>query len=327
MNNRPTVASFSDAHPDRESFLSETLTGLGAAPKTLPCKYFYDERGSELFRRICELPEYYLTRAETALLGDIAGQAAEIIGDGAWIIEFGTGSSDKIGILLAALDRPAGFVAVDLARGALRGVTETLARDFPNLAVHAVCADFTEPFELPAMAGAGRRVVFFPGSSLGNFDHEQSVSFMATAARLAGPGGGMLIGIDLKKDEAILTAAYDDTQGVTAEFNLNLLRRLNRECGTDFDLDAFSHRAFYNANAGRIEMHLVSLRAQTVSLGGQTIAFAEGETIHTENSYKYSIPEFQDLARRAGFEPLRAWTDAERLFSLHYLSVASNQAP
>ncbi|MBT3331330.1 MAG: L-histidine N(alpha)-methyltransferase [Rhodospirillaceae bacterium] len=321
MNDGSTIASFADIHPDRESVLGQALAGLGATPKTLPSKFFYDERGSKLFERICEVPEYYVTRVETALLGDIAGQAAEMIGADACIIEYGTGSSEKIALLLAALDRPAAFVGVDISSVALRGVAETLAGNFPDLAVHAVCADFTQPFTLPAMSGQGRRVVFFPGSSLGNFNPEQSVDFIANAARLIGPGGGMLFGIDLKKDAAILDAAYDDAAGVTAEFNLNLLRRLNRECGADFDLDAFSHRAFYNANAGRVEMHLVSRRAQSITLGAQTITFAEGETIHTENSYKYSVPEFQDLARRAGCEPMRAWTDANSLFSLHYLSV------
>lgn len=322
MNDSSIIASFADARPDRESVLGEALAGLGAMPKTLPSKFFYDDRGSELFQRICEVPEYYVTRVETALLGDIVPQAAEMIGAGACIIEYGTGSSEKIGILLAALERPAAFVGVDISSAALRGVAEAMAGNFPALTVHAVCADFTQPFTLPVMSGPGRRVVFFPGSSLGNFDPGEAVRFIANAARTVGPGGGMLFGIDLKKDEKILDAAYDDAAGVTAAFNLNLLRRLNRECGADFELDGFSHRAFYNADAGRVEMHLVSRRAQTVSLGGQTIAFAEGETIHTENSYKYSVPEFQNLARRAGCEPTRAWTDAESLFSLHYLSVA-----
>ena len=321
MSSGSKRVSFADVHPDQESILAEALAGLRATPKTLPCKFFYDKRGSELFQRICELPEYYVTRTETALLGEIAGEAAALIGADATIIEYGTGSSEKISILLRALERPAACVAVDIAEVALRRTTETLARDFPDLAVHAICADFTQPFDLPPMSGAGRRVVFFPGSSLGNFDPEQSVRFIAGAARMAGPGGGMLFGIDLKKDAAILNAAYDDAAGVTAAFNLNLLLRLNRECGADFDLDSFRHRAFYNAEAGRVEMHLVSQKAQTVSLGGQSIAFAEGETIHTENSYKYSAAEFQDLARRAGCEPLRAWRDADGMFSMHYLSV------
>ncbi len=313
-----------DDAANNQKFLIDALAGLSASPKTLPCKYFYDERGCELFRQICEVPEYYVTRVETALLTDIADEAAALMGAGACIIEYGTGSSEKIRILLRALDSPSAFIGVDLAAGALRGVVEIVTRDFPEVIAHAVCADFTQPFEIPDVPVPGRRVVFFPGSSLGNFDHTQSVAFLATATRLAGPGGAMLIGVDLKKDEAILNAAYDDSKGVTAAFNLNLLARLNRECGADFDLTAFRHRAFYNAGPGRIEMHLVSLREQVVSLGGSAITFAEGETIHTENSYKYGVEEFQDLARRAGFDPIRTWTDADNLYGLHYLSVATN---
>ncbi|PHS79518.1 MAG: L-histidine N(alpha)-methyltransferase [Rhodospirillaceae bacterium] len=326
MDSETAAASFADVRPDLEIFLSEALAGLGATPKTLPSKYFYDDHGSVLFEQICELPEYYVTRVEMALLKDIADDAATEIGPGARIIEYGTGSSEKINILLSALDNPAAFVGVDISGTALQGVTQELAKRFPALAVHAVCADFTQPFDLPDIAGPGRKVVFFPGSTLGNFAPDQALEFMANAASIAGPGGGMLIGIDLKKDEAVLNAAYNDAQGVTAQFNLNLLRRLNTECGADFDLDTFSHKAFYNADAGRIEMHLVSQCAQVVSLGGQSITFAKGETIHTENSYKYSVCEFQELSRRAGFEPLHGWTDSEQMFSLHYLSVAPQEA-
>lgn len=327
MNDETAVASFADFRPDREKFLAEALAGLGATPKTLPSKYFYNDRGSELFELICALPEYYVTRVETALLGDVADEVADIVGDGATIIEYGTGSSEKIRILLSALNRPAAFVGVDISGEALSGVTGAMARNFPDMAVHGVCADFTQPLNLPALPGSGKRVVFFPGSSLGNFDHAHAVDFLANAATTVGPDGAMLIGIDLKKDADILDAAYDDAQGVTARFNLNLLTRLNQECGADFDLDAFSHSAFYNADAGRVEMHLESQRAQTVSLGGARIAFTQGETIHTENSYKYSVGEFQDLSRRAGLVPLHVWTDAEQLFSLHYLHVASHPAP
>ena len=326
MNDEPAGASFADFRPDREKFLSDALAGLGATPKTLPSKYFYDDRGSELFELICELPEYYVTRVETKLLGNVADEVADIIGPDAAIIEYGTGSSEKIRILLTALNRPAAFVGVDISGEALSGVTEAMASNFPGMAVHGVCADFTQPLELPALPGSGKRVVFFPGSSLGNFDHQHAVDFLANATTTLGPDGAMLIGIDLKKDVDTLDAAYDDAQGVTARFNLNLLARLNQELSADFDLNAFSHRAFYNADAGRVEMHLVSQRAQTVSLGDQTIAFTKSETIHTENSYKYSVCEFQDLSRRAGLVPLHVWTDADQLFSLHYLHVASHQA-
>ena len=326
MNDDTTVASFADLGPDRDIFLSEALAGLSATPKTLPSKYFYNDRGSELFERICELPEYYVTRVETALLGDVAHSVAAIIGQDAAIIEYGTGSSEKIRILLSALIKPAAFVGVDISGDALLGVTDAMARNFPDMDIHGVCADFTQPLDLPTLSGDGKRVVFFPGSSLGNFDHAQSIDFLANAAKTVGPDGALLIGIDLKKDTSTLNAAYDDAQGVTAQFNLNLLVRLNQECGADFDVDSFTHRAYYNADAGRVEMHLVSQQAQTVSLGGQTITFAKGETIHTENSYKYAVAEFQDLSRRAGLEPLHVWTDANNRFSLHYLHVASIQA-
>lgn len=326
MNTKNSFASFADVRPDSEIFLEEALAGLSVQPKTLPSKYFYDDRGSELFEQICELPEYYVTRVETNLLKDIAADVAQCVGEGAQVIEYGTGSSEKIRILLSALDRPSAFIGVDISAVALQGVTDGLATAFPDLDVHGVCADFTQPFDLPKVDDAGKRVVFFPGSTLGNFNPEPARNFLENAAIMTGPGGGMLIGIDLKKDAEILNAAYDDAQGVTAQFNLNLLTRLNAECGANFDLDAFSHRAFYNADGGRVEMHLMSRCAQTVSLGGQVIPFAQGETIHTENSYKYSVAEFQDLAHRAGFEPLHVWTDANQLFSLHYLFVPSHQA-
>lgn len=325
MNTEIPVVSLADISPDGKTFLAEALVGLKAQPKTLPSKYFYDGRGSELFEQICELPEYYVTRVEMALLKDIMGEVAECIGTGAHVIEYGTGSSEKIHILLAALDHPAAFIGVDISGGALQGVADGLAVEFPDLDVQGICADFTQPFDLPKMDGSGKRVVFFPGSTLGNFDPKPAQDFLSNAAQTVGPGGGMLIGIDLKKDTEILNAAYDDAKGVTAQFNLNLLTRLNAECGADFDLDAFSHEAFYNADANRVEMHLVSRCAQTVVLGGQTIAFVEGETIHTENSYKYSVAEFQALARRAGFEPVHAWTDENQMFSLHYLSVGADK--
>lgn len=326
---RPTaLASFDDLAPDHEDFRSDVLRGLGEEPKNIPCKYFYDECGSDLFQEICGLPEYYPTRTETALLRDLAPRLGALAGPGCFLIEYGTGSSEKMRIVLDALDEPAAYAAVDISREHLLEVTTALAEDLPGLAVHAVCADFTQPFEVPDVGtgGPGRRIAFFPGSSLGNFTPEDSVAFLATAAGVVGAGGAMLIGIDLKKDEKILNAAYNDAQGVTAAFNLNLLARVNRELGGTFDLGAFRHHAFYNSREGRIEMLLASSRAQTAEVAGRTFAFAEGETIHTENSYKYGLDEFRDLARRAGFTPVKAWTDDENLFSVHYLSVA-DQAP
>ena len=304
-----------------DSFLDDVLEGLAQPQKKLSSKYFYDERGSQLFDAICELPEYYPTRTETALLRAHAAEFAELIGANASVVEFGSGSSTKIRILLDALETPAAYIPVDISREHLLASAKALAGAYPDLPVVPIAADYTQPFEVPEITGEAARIGFFPGSTIGNFTRAAAVDFLRAAATDLGTDNGLLIGVDLRKDVAVLHAAYNDAAGVTAEFNLNLLRRLNRECGADFDLDAFSHRAFYNANAGRVEMHLVSRRAQSITLGAQTITFAEGETIHTENSYKYSVPEFQDLARRAGCEPMRAWTDANSLFSLHYLSV------
>jgi dimethylhistidine N-methyltransferase len=321
MSDTATLASFDDVHEQRNEFLSESLAGLATEQKTLSCKYFYDERGSDLFQKICDLPEYYVTRTETKLLRDISGEIADVIGSDCEMIEYGTGSSEKMRIVLDALRDPAAFIAVDISREHLLQVTEALAADRPDLTVHAVCADFTQPFDLPERAGSGNHVAFFPGSSLGNFTHEWAVDFLAGIAETIGSGGGLLIGIDLKKDKAILEAAYDDAQGVTAAFNMNLLVRLNAEFGSDFDLDSFRHKAMYNDDIGRIEMHLMSLKDQTVTLDGKSFKFAEGETIHTENSYKYGIEEFQALAGRAGFTPVKVWTDADDLFSIHYLTA------
>jgi dimethylhistidine N-methyltransferase len=321
MSDTATLASFDDVHEQQNEFLSESLAGLGAEQKTLSCKYFYDEQGSDLFQKICDLPEYYVTRTETKLLRDISDEIADVIGSGCEMIEYGTGSSEKMRIVLDALKEPAAFIAVDISREHLLQVTESLAADRPDLTVHAVCADFTQPFDLPARTGGGNHVAFFPGSSLGNFTHEGAVNFMAGIAETVGPDGGLLIGIDLKKDVAILEAAYDDAQGVTAAFNMNLLVRLNAEFGANFDLDGFRHKALYNEDIGRIEMHLISLKEQSVTLDGKTFHFAEGENIHTENSYKYGVEEFQALAGRAGFTPVKVWTDADDLFSIHYLTA------
>jgi len=239
------------------------------------------------------------------------------------LIEFGSGSSRKVRILLAALDAPAAYTAVDISRQHLLQSTAALAAEHPALEVTAVCADYTRPFTAPRPKSRpdARPVVFFPGSSVGNFSPREAVAFLARTAELLAGGGGLLIGVDLKKDRAILQAAYNDGEGTTAQFNLNLLVRINRELGADFKLDGFRHDAFYNEQAGRIEMHLVSRTAQTVRLGSHRFRFEPGETIHTENSYKYTIGEFQSVGRRAGFEPVRCWTDDSALFSLHFLTV------
>src|SRR5437868_7329372 len=312
--------AFHDLAPSQESFRDAVLAGLGRDPKTLPCKFFYDARGSALFEKICELPEYYLTRTEIAILDRFAADIADRIGPHCRLIELGSGASHKVRILLEALDRPAAYVAVDISREQLRRAAARLAADFPKLAVVAVCADYTRSFVLPKLPGPdGKRVGFFPGSTVGNFEPQQVVQFLDHWAELLGPGGEMLIGADLKKEPEILDAAYNDRAGINAAFNLNLLQRINRELGVDFDLDRFEHHAFYNPAAGRVELYLKSLAEQSVHVAGRRFHFAEGELIHTENSYKYAIPEFQALAARAGFRTIHTWTDRADLFSVHYL--------
>lgn len=323
MSSQALLESFDDLEPETDDFLSEVLNGLRAAPKTLPCKFFYDEKGSKLFDQICDLPEYYPTRTETALLEKIGGEVAECIGPHAQIVEYGCGSVKKIRPVVDALDRPVAYVAVDISKEHLLAASSMLATDYPDLEVHAICADFVQPFPVtpPTAYPDARRVGFFPGSTLGNFTREEARALLSSAAKLLGSGGGMLIGIDLKKDVSVLKAAYDDAAGVTAAFNMNLLDRINRELGGDFDLDQFEHHVVHNDVIGRIEMHLRSLCDQTVTIDGNAFEFRAGETIHTENSHKYDIEQFQAMARDAGFEPERVWTDADNLFSVHFLTV------
>jgi dimethylhistidine N-methyltransferase len=320
MDQRGPRFAFHDLRPDTGSFLDDVIAGLSRPRKALPPKYFYDERGSELFEAICRAPEYYLTRTETALMRQKAGEMARRLGPRCAVIEHGCGSGAKTRILLDALE-PAAYVPIDISREQLRATAAGIARDYPGLPVVAVCADYSRPLALPGVDGLGarRRIVYFPGSTIGNFTPAEAAGFLGNVRRLVGPSGGMLIGVDLRKDAARLNAAYNDKRGVTAEFNLNLLARINRELGADFDLASFRHDAFYNAAMGRIEMHLVSLKEQEVNVRGHRFAFRAGESIHTENSCKYSVAEFQALARRAGFMPERYWTDPGRLFAIHYL--------
>ena len=312
-----------DCYPHAEDFQEEVLDGLRRTPKTIPPKFFYDRRGSELFEKICELDEYYLTRAEIAILEENAGQIADLVGQQFLIIEYGSGSSRKIRILLDALGGRGTYIPVDVSRSHLIESATALAEAYGDLEVIAVCADYTRSFPLPETRKFpfGGRMVFFPGSTIGNLAPEQARDLLETTARRVGRGGSMLLGVDLKKDKDALDAAYNDSQGVTADFNLNLLERMNRELGADFDPATFRHAAFYNEGLGRVEMHIESLRSQTVRLDGASISFTKGETIHTENSYKYSIEEFRRLAESAGFDPVRVWTDTDRLFSLHYLTL------
>lgn len=322
--NAAQLDAFHDFAPEPEDFLSALVAGLTAPRKSLPCKFFYDKRGSALFDRICELPEYYVTRTENALLERISGEIAGLAGPGVHLIEFGSGSSRKVRTLLDSLERPAAYTAIDISREHLLESTRELARDYPAVAVSAVCADYTRPLALPGLeARPGvRPVAFFPGSSIGNFSHDEARDFLANVAAMLRPtGGDLLVGVDLKKDVAVLEAAYNDRAGVTAAFDLNLLARANAELGADFDLAAFRHQAIYNEEEGRIEMYLFSTRDQQVRVQGHVFRFAAGEAVHTENSHKYAVDEFQALARAAGFAPAACWTDPGRLFSIHYLRL------
>jgi len=314
--------SYHDLAPDAGDFHQEVIAGLSRSQKALPPKFFYDERGSELFEAICELPEYYPTRTEIALMRDKADEMAQHLGPRCVLIEYGSGSGRKTRILVEALG-PAAYVPIDIAARQLADCSAEFARAYPDIAVIAVCADYSRPFALPELDQfrKHRRVIYFPGSTVGNFTVSEALAFLKNACAVARPGGAMLVGVDLKKDPAMLCAAYDDRQGVTAQFNLNLLARINRELGANIDLTGFRHRAFYNAEAGRIEMHLESLQDQRVTIAERTFTFRQGETIHTENSYKYSVAEFQELAQKAGFVAQFCWTDARELFSVHYLTV------
>ncbi len=305
-----------------DNFLQDVIAGLSLARKQLLPKYFYDAAGSELFERICELPEYYATRAETELTRAHLDAIAAFAGANAELIEYGSGVSTKTRILIERL-RPAVYVPIDISESALKIAGATLAVEFPWLNIQAVVGDFDRPLMLPAFSGKrGRKLVYFPGSTIGNLTPEQALSFLHMTRGLVGPDGAMLVGVDLKKDANQLHAAYNDAQGVTAAFNLNLLHRINRELRGDFDVSRFSHYAFYNAHAGRIEMHLVSLVRQTVNVGRYRFSFDAGESIHTENSCKYSVDEFRVLAAEAGFIGREVWLDSKGLFSLHGLAAS-----
>ncbi len=311
-----------DLEPTISAFRADVIEGLSRPQKTLPCKYLYDDAGSHLFERICELPEYYPTRTEMALLASAADEIAACLGPRVRLVEFGSGAGVKVRLLLAALADPAAYVPVDISRGHLVAAALALAKDFPRLRVQPLCADYTRPFALPpAPPGAAATAGFFPGSTIGNFAPDEAAAFLGGAARLLGPGATMVVGVDTPKDPAILEAAYDDAAGVTAAFNANLLVRVNRELGADFDLDAFAHRALWNAEESRVEMHLVSRARQSVRIGDRRFDFLPGETIHTENSHKFAPDAFAALARRAGYAPKALWTDARGWFSIHALTV------
>lgn len=311
-----------DLAPSEARLLDVVHAGLSASPRRLPCALFYDAEGSRLFDEICTLPEYYVPRVEVGLLRERGAEVARLAGEGVEVVELGCGSAHKTDLLLDALERPAAYVALDVSREPLLAATRRIAAARPGLEVWAICADYTQPFTLPRRDGPpAKRLAFFPGSTIGNFDPEQARRFLRLVAALVGPGGDLLIGADLPKDKAVLDRAYDDARGVTAAFNKNILARINRELGADFDLDAFDHLAFFDPARSRVEMHLVSLKDQVARVGGREFSFAPGERLHTESSYKYDVEPFRRLATDAGFSPVECWTDAERMFSMHYLRV------
>jgi L-histidine N-alpha-methyltransferase len=305
----------------RDAFARDVVAGLTAPRKTLRPKYFYDEEGSRLFEEITQLREYYPTRTEIGILKEKGREIAQLIPGGGALVEFGAGSSVKIRVVLEALDKLAVYVPVDISGEFLAEQAEALQEDFRRLAVRPVAADFTKPFDLPPEAQSRPRIGFFPGSTIGNFDPPEAESFLRHAGRILGPGAKMIVGVDLVKDRSVLRAAYNDAEGVTAAFNLNLLRRINRELGGNFDLECFEHRAVFDEDKSRIEMHLVSREPQRASVCGKKIEFAAGETIHTECSYKYTVGTFGELAARAGWSREQSWTDARNYFSVHVLAL------
>jgi dimethylhistidine N-methyltransferase len=317
LNARGNYA-FYDFKPAEYDVADEVLAGLSATPKFISPKYFYDEVGSALFERITQLDEYYITRTEMALFDQHLGAIAEHLGDEVCLIEYGSGSSLKIRKVLEAIT-PLAYVPVDISLDHLLHNAKGLHADYPTLHVYPVCADITQPFDLPEEVQQLDKVGFFPGSSIGNFDPHAAVDFLANVRACVGAGGYLLAGVDRKKSKAVLEQAYNDEQGVTAAFNLNVLAHLNAVLNADFALDQFRHVARYNEAAGCIQMFLQSGADQSVRVAGQTVTFTQGELIHTENSYKYSEAEFIELAGRAGFRPVEVWSDSQAWFSLYLL--------
>ena len=318
----PVEVPLRDLSPRRDHFLADVLEGLRAQQKQLPCKYFYDERGSSLFEEICSLEEYYPTRTELGIMQTSAAEMAEALGPHCLLVEYGSGSGAKTRLLLDHLERPAAYVPVDISREHLLQTARALAREYPALEVLPICADFTRPFELPLPERrAARRAVYFPGSTIGNFSRASATRLLRGVARLCGSGGLLLIGVDLEKEHTILERAYDDARGVTAAFNRNLLVRMNRELGADFEPERFRHRAVWVPAGGRVEMHLVSDVAQQVHLGGETIRFEAGEAVCTEYAHKYTLEGFAAVAARAGLSVQRVWRDPEGLFSVQAFVV------
>lgn len=322
MSGAPGRVTVLDLEPVNEDFLAEVLAGLSASPRSLPCKFFYDEHGAELFQKICELPEYYITRTETELLRRHGREMAESIGANAELIGFGTGAGIKTRMLLEHLENPIAYVPVDISKQSLLDSAAELSRAMPALEILPVCGDYLQELQLPRPLRKPDHVaVYFPGSTIGNLDPDVALDFLRRVCQLCGKSGGLIIGVDLQKDRAVLEAAYNDSAGVTAEFNLNLLVRANRELGADFDLPFWRHRAIYNERDGRIEMHLISETAQTVRVGGVDFHFLADEKIVTEYSYKYTQAGFVAAATAAGFRLARVWTDPQELFAVFHFTI------
>jgi L-histidine Nalpha-methyltransferase len=321
---QPCGVSDDDRRPPVNDLLEVAQRGLALRPKRLPSWLFYDERGSALFDEICEQPEYYLTRCEIALMDEHAQSIADTLGSEVRLVEYGSGNARKTRMLLQHLHAPVAYVPVELSAEPLRLSVDQLAVEFPQLPLQPLCADFSKPLRLPIPPRAPRRtVVYFPGSTIGNFENREAAVLLRKMRNEMGDAGGILIGVDLKKDPAVIEAAYNDRAGVTAEFTLNMLRRLNRDIGSNFNLSAFAHRAHYNPMAGRVETHLVSRCEQQVKVGRANVSFHADEAIQVEYSCKYSLEDFAALAARAGLAVQQVWTDAERKFSVQYLVRAS----
>lgn len=316
--------TFHDYQPAELSLYDAVVQGFSQEQKTIPPKFFYDERGSLLFDAICDQPEYYPPTVERALLAEIAAEVACLAGTGRVLIEPGAGNLEKVRLLLDSL-HPVAYVPMDISGEYLKGAAQELSRDYPWLPVHAACVDFTHSLPVPEPVPHADRLLFFPGSSLGNFEPAEAQQFLAMCSATAGRNGMLLIGVDTKKNPATLNAAYNDAAGVTADFNRNLLMRIRQELDTDCRPEHFAHQAFYNAKDGRIEMHLVSQCEHQVRVNGHTFFFDEGETVHTECSYKYRPDEFMALAENAGFELVQHWLDADQLFAIYLLKSLTDR--
>ena len=323
-NTNTALSLFDDSLPQEQEFLADVLNGLAQPRKTLPCKYFYDERGSQLFESICETPEYYITRTELGILTENMQHIADLVGPGSDILEFGSGAGIKIRLLLEGLHNPRSYIPIDISREILESSARTLLEQFPQVQVIPIVGDYHKDIELPAAfkaQSAHRKLVFFPGSTISNFTPQEADAFLGRIRSLLSEGDGLLIGVDCIKPTAILNAAYNDVAGYTAAFNLNLLQRIEDTFDTNLKTRHFFHHAYFNESESRIEMHLVSKLDQLIEIEGQRFSFRKGETIHTENSYKYSLQGFGDLAQRAGFEITTVWQDPDKLFSLQYLTA------